>query len=192
MVRVPASGGGGSWPDTLSPQQLGEAWTDYGGSSGNIIVMVAIALAESGGRKKAISPSADYGLWQINAGNFAALGLTRTTALYVEQNVHAAITLSGNGSNIAPWCTAWANPARDCGHGHLTYPQRGSAAYGQLPRAVAALGGSAGGSTPPVPTVGMARTRAEWDHVNYMVGPWARDRYNRNHATQQLAQSIAK
>lgn len=190
MANVPPPGLTGSWPRILDISQIASAWEMYGGAKAHVVVAVAVCLAESGGNHDAISPSADYGLWQINAANFAALGLTKVTALEVAPNVRAAIRMSGNGTNWAAWCTCWVNPARDCGHGSLAYPQPGSPADAELPRAVAQLGGSAGGSAPPPPTAGLNRTRTEWAHLNYMVGPWARGTFSKIKGTQSLSDKL--
>jgi len=63
-------------------------------------VMAAdIAMAESGGNPNAISPTSDFGLWQINSSNGALATLNPL------QNAKSAITLSGNGTNWGPWTT---------------------------------------------------------------------------------------
>jgi hypothetical protein len=58
-----------------------------------------IAMAESGGNQYALSPTDDYGYWQINISNgslatFNALG-----------NAHSAVILSQDGTNWDPWTT---------------------------------------------------------------------------------------
>jgi hypothetical protein len=58
-----------------------------------------IAMAESGGNANAISPTNDYGLWQINGSNGAL------ATLNAFQNAKSAITLSHNGTNWGPWTT---------------------------------------------------------------------------------------
>ena len=58
-----------------------------------------IAMAESGGNQYALSPTDDFGYWQINASNgslatYNALG-----------NARSAIILSDDGTNWSPWTT---------------------------------------------------------------------------------------
>jgi LysM repeat protein len=58
-----------------------------------------IAMAESGGNPNAISPTDDFGLWQINGSNGSLATLNPF------QNAKSAITLSDNGTNWNPWTT---------------------------------------------------------------------------------------
>lgn len=125
----------------LSPGQVAALWRKHGGSAASTIVAVTISDAESGLNPLAVSPSDDWGLWQINAiwANLAG----GNVALFLDPDINAAaaVIISGGGSNFAAWCTMWANPNADCGHGRITYPQRGSAAYADLGRITAALQG---------------------------------------------------
>lgn len=130
----------------LSIPQIAYVWEHNGGSKRTVVLAVAVSLAESGGDTTAISPSSDYGLWQINSSNFAWLGLTAATALEANPNAQAAIRMSFNGDNWAPWCTCWVDPAANCGHGNLPYPQPGSPAYSHIATVARVLG-----TSPPVP-----------------------------------------
>lgn len=130
----------------LTIPQCAYVWESNGGSKRTVILAVAVSMAESGLRTDAISPSSDYGLWQINSSNFASQGLTATTALEANPNARAAIRMSANGDNWAPWCTCWVDPAANCGHGNLPYPQPGSPAYSHISEVAAALH-----QTPPQP-----------------------------------------
>jgi hypothetical protein len=56
-------------------------------------------MAESGGNPGAISPTADYGLWQINASNGSLATLNPA------QNAQSAVDLSQDGTNWGPWTT---------------------------------------------------------------------------------------
>ncbi len=58
-----------------------------------------IAMAESGGNQYALSPTDDYGYWQINASN----GALATFDAY--GNARSAITLSDDGTNWDAWTT---------------------------------------------------------------------------------------
>ena len=84
---------------TLSCSGLEELWESAGGSSAKAFMAAEIAMAESGGNQYALSPTDDYGYWQINASHgalatFNALG-----------NAKAAITISDDGTDWAPWTT---------------------------------------------------------------------------------------
>lgn len=78
---------------------LEQLWEQAGGSPGAAVMAADIAMAESSGNPNAISPTDDYGLWQINASNGALATLNPF------QNAKSAITLSGNGTNWNPWTT---------------------------------------------------------------------------------------
>ena len=97
-VRNTALGG------TLSCSGLESLWEQAGGNPGSAFLAAEIAMAESGGNQYAVSPTSDYGYWQINASHgpaqatFNALG-----------NAEAAIAISGNGSDWSPWVTFQEN-----------------------------------------------------------------------------------
>lgn len=143
----------------LTIPQIAYVWEANGGSKRTVVLAVSVSLAESGGDTTAVSPSSDYGLWQINSSNFGWLGLTVITALEADPNARAAIRMSANGDNWAPWCTCWVDPAANCGHGNLPYPQPGSPAYSHIAQVAAVLKvnppkpppGTPGGTTPGHP-----------------------------------------
>jgi LysM repeat protein len=96
-----SSSGGGSTTlgGTLSCSGLEQLWEQAGGNSSDAFMAAEIAMAESGGNQYALSPTDDYGYWQINVSNgalatFDALG-----------NARAAVTLSQDGTNWRPWTT---------------------------------------------------------------------------------------
>lgn len=74
-------------------------WISVGGNSGSAFIAAEIAMAESGGNPNAISPTDDFGLWQIN-GSHGSLA-----TLNPVDNARAAVIVSGNGSNWSPWTT---------------------------------------------------------------------------------------
>jgi len=78
---------------------LEQLWVQAGGSSAHAFIAAEIAMAESGGNANAISPTNDFGLWQINGSNGALATLNPL------QNAKSAITLSANGTNWGPWTT---------------------------------------------------------------------------------------
>ena len=78
---------------------LESLWEQAGGSPAHARMAAEIARAESGGNPNAISPTDDFGLWQINGSN----GSLATLNPY--QNARSAIILSHNGANWNPWTT---------------------------------------------------------------------------------------
>jgi hypothetical protein len=74
-------------------------WGAEGGNPAAAFTAAEIAMAESGGNPNAVSPTSDYGLWQVNASN----GALATLNPYA--NARSAIALSGNGTNWSAWTT---------------------------------------------------------------------------------------
>ena len=89
---------------TYSYGELESLWRSAGGSSGAANTAACIAEHESGGNPGAISPTDDFGLWQINGSHGAMASLNPAV------NVRSAIIISGNGTNWGAWTTA-----PDCG-----------------------------------------------------------------------------
>jgi len=85
---------------TLNCSGLEELWEDAGGSAGEAVMAASIAMAESDGDQYALSPTNDYGYWQINGSwgpelaTYNALG-----------NAKAAVQISADGTNWSPWTT---------------------------------------------------------------------------------------
>ena len=59
-----------------------------------------IAMAESGGNQYALSPTDDYGYWQINASHGPAMATFNALG-----NAKAAIAISHDGTDWYPWTT---------------------------------------------------------------------------------------
>jgi LysM repeat protein len=74
-------------------------WEQAGGRSSEAFVAAEIAIAESGGNPNALSPTDDYGHWQINASN----GSLATFDPF--ENARSAIILSDDGANWDAWTT---------------------------------------------------------------------------------------
>jgi LysM repeat protein len=94
-----SQGGSGSLSGTLGCSGLEQLWDAAGGNPSHAFMAAEIAMAESGGNQYALSPTDDFGYWQINASNgslatYSALG-----------NARSAIILSDNGTNWSPWTT---------------------------------------------------------------------------------------
>ena len=101
-----AGGGGtvvvqsGSVPSgNLGCSGLEQLWDDAGGNRADAFMAAEIAMAESGGRQYALSPTNDYGYWQINIAN----GALATFDAY--RNARSAIILSDDGTNWDAWTT---------------------------------------------------------------------------------------
>jgi LysM repeat protein len=94
-----SSGGSDSTSGSYSCSALESLWESAGGNSSAALIAAEIARAESGGNPNALSPTNDYGLWQINGSN----GSLATFNPY--QNAKSAIILSGNGTNWDAWTT---------------------------------------------------------------------------------------
>ena len=98
-AAMSAAGGGG----TLSCSGLEALWESAGGSPGAAFMAAEIAMAESGGRENATDDdgngSVDRGYWQINSIN------GDLSTYDPAGNAHAAVELSGNGTNWSPWVT---------------------------------------------------------------------------------------
>lgn len=159
-----------------TPSQLYSLWVSMGGGTANALAMVAIAEAESGGDSNAISPTNDYGLWQINESNFGTYGLTASQALDPYSNAAVAIAMSGDGSNVGPWCTAWADPGANCGR-PLAHIQSGSAAYPILIRlALQNVGPAAPGTIQPgSPHPGLDKVTKAWGEYQDFAHAWGAD-----------------
>lgn len=78
---------------------LESLWIAAGGNPGSAFIAAEIAMAESGGNQYALSPTNDYGYWQIN-GSHGSLATFNAFG-----NARAAIIISGNGSNWGAWTT---------------------------------------------------------------------------------------
>jgi LysM repeat protein len=85
---------------TLGCAGLEQLWEAAGGSSAEAFTAAEIAMAESSGNQYALSPTDDYGYWQINASHGPALA---TFDAY--GNARAAITISDNGTDWDAWTT---------------------------------------------------------------------------------------
>jgi hypothetical protein len=85
---------------TLGCSGLEALWKAAGGAPSAAFMAAEIAMAESGGRQYAHSPTNDYGYWQINGSHGPAMATYNPYG-----NAHAAIAISSNGRNWHPWTT---------------------------------------------------------------------------------------
>jgi LysM repeat protein len=86
---------------TLGCSGLEALWEAAGGSSGRAFMAAEIAMAESGGNQYAVSPTDDYGYWQINMPSWGpGMATFNPTG-----NAKAAIQISRDGTNWSPWTT---------------------------------------------------------------------------------------
>jgi LysM repeat protein len=85
---------------TLGCSGLEALWEDAGGSHGEAYMAAEIAMAESGGNQYALSPTDDYGYWQINASHGPEMATFNAMG-----NAKAAIAISNDGTDWYPWTT---------------------------------------------------------------------------------------
>ena len=85
---------------TLSCAGLEDLWEDEGGAHAEAFMAAEIAMAESGGRQFALSPTDDFGYWQINVSHGPAEATFNPAG-----NAKAAIAISDDGRNWDPWTT---------------------------------------------------------------------------------------
>jgi LysM repeat protein len=85
---------------TLGCSGLEALWDAAGGSHSEAFIAAEIAMAESGGRQYALSPTDDYGYWQINASHGPAMATFNAFG-----NARAAIAISHDGTDWYPWTT---------------------------------------------------------------------------------------
>lgn len=83
-------------------RELEVIWIAEGGNPGVAFLAAEIATAESGGRTYIVSPTSDYGLWQINWSHDPA-----DPSIYLDPvvNTRAAIAISNNGRDWSAWTT---------------------------------------------------------------------------------------
>lgn len=162
--------------------QVAHYWELAFGDSTKVGIALAIARAESGFNSDAASASDDWGLWQINAVNFPALGINRVTARDPLINAQAAVRLSKNGQNWGDWCTAYANPARDCGHIALALPQVGSAAYPFLATYGVLATAPGAGDWQSAANEAQDSLESAWGAVQNFHGAYANTRFGSFHA----------
>ena len=166
-----------------SPVAILRIWLRNGGNTNSqtLVAACAVALAESGGQSTAIGPAGDYGLWQINRVNFAHFGVNSTTVLNPDTNARIAIAMSSNGYNWAAWCTAWADPGPNCGHGLLRFPQPHSSAWYRFDAAEAA-------ASVISPEHGPVPRPQRSPAIRSVAGAWADTQHYQNHgAPKQFA-----
>jgi len=163
----------------LSIPQISSVWLRNGGSRAAVVSAVSVAKAESNGWAEAVSPSADYGLWQINIINLRPRGISIAQAFDPDVSAQLAIELSGNGTNWAAWCTAWEQPRGNCGHGYLPVPQPGSPAGSHLAGVAATLGEFPPSPVDPTPATSNADGfQRAWGtvigfHTTYARNAWS-------------------
>jgi LysM repeat protein len=99
VVVQSSTGSSGGPSGNLGCSGLEQLWDSAGGDRADAFMAAEIAMAESGGRQYALSPTDDYGYWQINASN----GALATFNAY--GNARSAIILSDDGTNWDAWTT---------------------------------------------------------------------------------------
>lgn len=167
----------------LTIPQAASVWLRNGGARSAVVSAVAVAKAESDLWAEAVSPSADYGLWQINIINLRPRGISIQQAFDPDVSAELAIDLSGNGTNWAAWCTCWVQPRGNCGHGFLPVPQAESPAGTHLAGVAATLGEFPPTATDPTPTASNAvGFQQAWGTVAAFHTSYARTAWSAIHA----------
>lgn len=182
---MPQVGEGGSQGE-LSIDQIAQYWLDAGGSAAHRIDAVGVALAESGGDPTAVSPSHDYGLWQINRIHFGDGTISASNWFDPAASAREAVRLSGGGKNWAAWCTAWDHPAGNCGHGYLPHPQSGSPAASEAAIVAIFLGGVSLSTHADKSGQGTAGVLHSWSYVQQWLHTWGPGAYNNTTSYQKL------
>jgi LysM repeat protein len=95
-----ASSSGTQVSGTLGCSGLEALWKAAGGSPGEAFMAAEIAMAESGGQQYALSPTNDYGYWQINGSHGPAMATYNPIG-----NARAAISISNDGTDWGAWTT---------------------------------------------------------------------------------------
>ncbi len=166
----------------LSIKEIYERWLSPRGANGiagdTAIYATAIALAESGGDTHAISPSHDYGLWQINAIHAKQFPVLWPRRFNGYASAKMARAISGDGADWGPWCTAWADPA-NCGKFLGPYVQHGSPAFGWINAVKSITGDKAGAGGAPRISPGPTPATEEWARIQHLLGHTADDWYGR-------------
>jgi LysM repeat protein len=85
---------------TLSCSGLERLWDAAGGNPAHAFIAAEIAMAESGGRQFAHSPTNDFGYWQINGVHGPSMATYNPLG-----NARAAISISGDGTHWGAWTT---------------------------------------------------------------------------------------
>jgi Tfp pilus assembly protein FimV len=85
---------------TLGCSGLEALWDAAGGSHAEAFIAAEIAIAESGGKQYALSPTDDYGYWQINASHGPSMATFNALG-----NAKAAIAISDDGHDWTQWTT---------------------------------------------------------------------------------------
>ena len=116
--------------DGRSIPDIARFWIDAGGDVGAAAVMTAIALAESAGYADAVSVDCAIGLWQILADHATEQGIAVSQLYRPSVNAQFAVSLSFNGTALAPWDTAYASEAAAAQRYPLSQLEAGSPAAG--------------------------------------------------------------
>jgi hypothetical protein len=110
-AAAPPASGGQPQSGVISPAQIAQYAAAAGFTGEDLVIAVAVALAESGGRVDADNTglnrdgSTDYGLWQINSVHRAS-GFDPSRAFDPSYNAAWAQTVFSNaGASWTPWTT---------------------------------------------------------------------------------------
>ncbi len=155
----------------LTIAQTEAIWVFAGGAESRKVMMTAVAISESSLNSTIVSPAGAIGLWQIMpfwAGHF---GWPVSNLYQTYYNARAAVSISGNGTNVAAWDSCYADIYSSGRLSYLSWPQAGSAAA----RNLALMGGGGGpgggpgeGEAPPANI--QAAASSGWSDWQYLIG----------------------
>lgn len=89
----------------LTPAQIGGLMLQMGWPTDQLAPGIAVALAESGGDRMIVSPTGDYGLWQINKAAHGSMPLFGQWQNAVA-NTQMAKAVYDDAGGWQPWATA--------------------------------------------------------------------------------------
>lgn len=173
-------------------QDVMHFWERNGGAHANVVNAVAVSEAESNWNSSAISPSSDYGLWQINSIHFGNGIIDHTNWWDPNVNARAAIAISGNGTNWAAWCTAWQYPDGNCGHGYLPNPEPLSPAGRNVHGVAIILDIVTNAGTIIQDRKGQQQVQTAWKDTQNFTGSSARIRYGKIVAARNAMRGLPR
>lgn len=136
-------------------------WVRAGGPSSRAVEWTAISMGESSLDDQAVSSAGAIGLYQIMPFN-AHFGGGSVSDLYDPlYNTKVAVIMSSQGANCAAWDSCYLDINRSGRYSFLSYPERGSADWNNIPVAAGLIGSSALAAALPEPSLGISSDIAQ-------------------------------
>jgi len=124
----------------LTARQVAQYLVDNGCPSSRVVPWAAVALGESGWNTRAVSPVGARGLFQFMPGSWPNQAGSYENAWDAGVSCLACMSLSGTGTNFAPWDSTYRNIYLSGRLSFLGYPEVGSAVWSLIPKVAAMLG----------------------------------------------------